>query len=268
MNEETVLYACEDGIATVTINRPRAFNAINREVVAAFNAILDKLPESDPRVLILTGAGEKAFIAGADIEEMENMDPIEAVDYSASCHRLLDRLSSLPIPVIAAVNGFALGGGLEFALACDVRISADNGVFGFPEVTLGIIPGWGGTQRLPRLIGQGRALELLFTGKRIKADEAASLGIVNQIVPKGEALNGALLFARGISRARTAVANVKKAATMGLRCGLDTGLSLEAGCFGNCFAHPDQKEGMAAFKEKREARFEEKSLKKKGCHVS
>ncbi|MGE5707002.1 MAG: enoyl-CoA hydratase/isomerase family protein [Bacteroidota bacterium] len=252
--EALVLHTLEDGVFVLTINRPRAFNAINREVMKAVHQALDEL--GDARVLILTGAGEKAFIAGADIKEMEAMDPLEAQAYSRDCHALLERIENLGIPTIAAVNGYALGGGMEFSLACDLRVASENALFGFPEVTLGIIPGWGGTQRLPRLIGSGRAMELVLTGKKIKAEEAHQLGIVNRVVAKGEALNAAKALAGEISQARTAVRHAKRAVKEGLQVDLASGLFLESLLFGQCFASPDQKEGMRAFEEKRPAQFQ------------
>lgn len=248
MEDACVLLTREDDIAIITINRPRAFNSVNSEVLDAVDKILDGFEAEMPRAVILTGAGEKAFIAGADIQEMAPMGPLEATNYSRKAHRILARLAGLPVPVIAAINGHTLGGGLEFALSCDIRVAAENATFGFPEVTLGIIPGWGGTQRLQRLIGAGKALELILTGKRIKAPEAHTLGIIERLVEPGKALESALALAREIPGARVAIANAKKAITQG-------SFEVEALAFGQCFATKDQKEGMTAFSEKRTAQF-------------
>jgi enoyl-CoA hydratase len=248
MEESLVILTQENDIAILTINRPRAFNAINREVLKAFSAILDRLETSMPKAVILTGQGEKAFIAGADIQEMSEMGPLEATGFSRMAHRVLARLSALPVPIIAAMNGHTLGGGLEFALACDIRVAEEKATLGFPEVTLGIIPGWGGTQRLTRLVGTGKAMDLILTGRRIKAPEAHNLGIVEHVVENGKALESAKALVKEIPGARVAIANAKMAITQG-------NFEQESLYFGQCFATFDQKEGMQAFSEKRSAQF-------------
>ena len=247
----------EDGVAVLTVDRQEKLNALDRQVVEEIGQALLELEAERPRAIVVTGAGERAFIAGADIRAMSVMDPIEAKQFSEIGHAAMALLDRSPVPTIAAVNGFALGGGCEVALACDVRIAAENATFGFPEVGLGILPGMGGTQRLPRLIGPALAKELIFTGRRIRADEARELGLVNRVVPEGEALNVALELAAEISaNGPLAVRHAKAAANRALDVDLVSGLEYEADQFALLFATEDAREGMNAFGEKRKPKFE------------
>jgi enoyl-CoA hydratase len=257
MNFENLLYSCNEGIATLTVNRPKAMNALNaatlQELITAFQAIRD---DAEVKLVILTGAGEKAFVAGADIAEMQPLDAISGRRFARLGHQLAALVEELPKPVIAAVNGFALGGGCELSLCCDIRLASDNARFGQPEVNLGVIPGFGGTQRLARLVGKGRASELIMTGDMIDAAEAYRIGLVNKVYPAAELLSAAQKMARKITAKGPLAIGFAKAA---LRDGLETDLSRacaqEADLFGLCFATADQKEGMQAFLEKRPAQF-------------
>ena len=247
----------EDGIAVLTIDRQEKLNALDRQVVEEIGQALLELEAERPRAIVVTGAGERAFIAGADIRAMSVMDPIEAKQFSEIGHAAMALLDRSPVPTIAAVNGFALGGGCEVAIACDVRIAAENASFGFPEVGLGILPGMGGTQRLPRLIGPALAKELIFTGRRIRADEAREIGLVNRVVGQGEALNSAMELAAEISaNGPLAVRHAKAAANRALDVDLVSGLEYEADQFALLFATEDAREGMNAFSEKRKPKFE------------
>jgi enoyl-CoA hydratase len=257
MEFNNLLVEKSDGIATVTVNRPKALNALNEETLGELLASFEGL-EADPsiRAVILTGAGEKAFVAGADIAAMKDLDAVAARDFALLGHKVMHAIEHLSKPVIAAVNGFALGGGCELALACDIRLAGDNARFGQPEVNLGVIPGFGGTQRLPRLIGKGRAKELLFTGDMIDAGEALRLGLVNRVVPPGELLGAARDLATKITgKGAFAVALCKEAVNNGLEMDIDKACRFEADHFALCFATADQKEGMGAFLEKRPANF-------------
>jgi enoyl-CoA hydratase len=244
-------------IVVVTINRPKALNALNTATLVEMDTVFSGLAtDKTARVVILTGGGEKSFVAGADIAEMQPMTATEARNWSRFGQAVLRRLERLPQPVIAAVNGFALGGGCELAMACDIRIAAENARFGQPESGLGITPGFGGTQRLARLVGRGWANELLFSADSIDAAEASRIGLVNKVVPAGQALEAALALAHKIaSRSRLAVGYCKAAVNDGLDTGLDSAIAYEAEVFGLCFAANDQKEGMAAFLEKRKPCF-------------
>ncbi|PNU20187.1 crotonase [Geothermobacter hydrogeniphilus] len=257
MTFENLLYAVEDGIATVTVNRPRALNALNeatlKELICCFAGIRD---DDAVKVVILTGGGEKAFVAGADIAEMHALDAVKAGEFARLGHRMTAVIEDLSKPVIAAVNGFALGGGCELALSCDIRLASENARFGQPEVNLGVIPGFGGTQRLARLIGKGLASELLMTGDMIDAVEAHRVGLVNKIFPAAELLPGARKMAEKIvSKGQVAIGFVKRALRDGLETDLTRACAMEADLFGLCFATADQKEGMQAFLEKRPAKF-------------
>ncbi len=257
MTFENIIYTSEDGLAVITFNRPKALNALNAALLAEFDTALDGV-ESDPavRVLVLTGAGEKAFVAGADITEINRLGPLGAKRFARRGAGCITRLTRLPIPVIAAVNGFALGGGTEMALACDFIYAAQSARFGLPEINLGIIPGFGGTQRLPRLIGPARARELIYTGRMVDADEALRLGLVNRVCAD-EALmedvqeTARLIAAKGSVSLRAA----KQAVTTGLNVDLESGLALENDAFALCLASPDAREGTSAFLEKRPAVF-------------
>ena len=257
MTFENLLYDYSDGIASVTINRPKALNALNKatlkELLSLFSAIRD---DAAVKVVILTGAGEKAFVAGADISEMQPIDAVTGRQFALLGHQLAAAIENLPKPVIAAVNGFALGGGCELALCCDIRLASETARFGQPEINLGVIPGFGGTQRLPRLIGKGRACELLLTGDMIDAAEAYRIGLVNKLLPAAELLPAARKLAAKIAaKGQVAVAFAKAALRDGLETDLTRACAHEADLFGLCFATADQKEGMLAFLEKRPAQF-------------
>lgn len=254
---QNLIYENQDGIAVVTINRPKALNALNADVMGELDQLCDAIAK-DPavQVVIITGAGEKAFVAGADIAYMQPLSAAEGRVWGKYGQAVFNKIENLPKPVIAAVNGFALGGGCELAMACDIRIVADKAKFGQPEVTLGITPGFGGTQRLPRIVGKGRAKELLYTGDMIDAAEAYRIGLANKVVPVGELLDTAKALAQKIkSRAPFAVQMCKAAVNEGLDTDTETGVAYEGEVFGLCFSTADQKEGMTAFIEKRKAAF-------------
>jgi enoyl-CoA hydratase len=257
MGYENILFQVDEGIATITFHRPKALNALNQALLAEWSQALDAIAaEEDIRVLILTGAGEKSFVAGADIAELATYTPLQAKIFSRAGHSVIAKLQELPIAVIAAVNGFALGGGSEIALACDFIYASENARFGLPEITLGLIPGFGGTQRLPRLIGANRAKELIFTGKMISANEAAQIGLVNKVVAPGALMEEVLKTARDIAaKGRVSLREAKQAVNRGLDADLATGCSLETDAFALTLASPDAKEGTAAFLEKRKPLF-------------
>ena len=257
MRYENIRLEQEAGIATITFDRPKALNALNRALLGELAQALGKLAEDESvRVLVLTGAGEKAFVAGADIGELATFGPLEAKWFSRMGHEVIGRLQELPIPVIAAVNGYALGGGTEIALACDFIYAADSARFGLPEITLGLIPGFGGTQRLPRLIGPAAAKELIFTGRMIAAEEALRLGIVNRVVPAAELMAEVRKTAlEAAAKGRVALRAAKEAVNHGLGVDLATGCRLEVDAFSLVFASPDAREGTRAFLEKRKPVF-------------
>ena len=252
-----LIYEQVNGIGYITVNRPKALNALNSATLAELDNLLEQISkDKTTHVVVVTGSGEKAFIAGADIAEMQSMSAIEGREIARLGQSVFSKLENLPQPVIAAINGFALGGGCELAMACDIRIATENAKFGQPEVSLGIPPGFGGTQRLARLIGKGRAQELLLTAEIIDAQEAYRIGLVNKVVSVGElraVVNSISETIKG--RAQIAVQLCKSAVNKGIDAPLSVGLAYEAEIFGICFATADQKEGMAAFLDKRKASF-------------
>jgi enoyl-CoA hydratase len=254
---ELVLVETSDRIRTLTINRPDKLNALNSDVMAALERALDDV-RGDPAagVVIITGSGEKSFIAGADIGELSKLTPVEGRAHARRGQAVLAKIESLGKPVIAAVNGYALGGGCELALACTIRIASENARFGQPEVKLGILPGYGGSQRLPRIVGKGRAMQLCLTAEQIDAAEAYRIGLVNRVVPAGQALAAAREMAAAIlANGPIACTFVLDAIHRGLEMPLEEGLFLEATLFGLCAATSDMKEGMTAFLEKRKPSF-------------
>ena len=257
---EFVKYEVDGNIAMMTIDRPKALNALNKQVLTEINEVLDQVDPNTVRCMIVTGAGEKSFVAGADIGEMSVLDREGGVDWGKYGNDIFRKLETLPVPTIAAINGFALGGGCEIAMSCDIRICSDNAVFGQPEVGLGITPGFGGTQRLARIVGMGRAKEIIYTASNIKADEAYRIGLVNAVYPQAELLDAAKKLAGKIARnAPIAVRLSKKAINDGLQVDMDQAIVIEENAFGDCFATEDQKEGMSAFLEKRkEKNFQNK----------
>ncbi len=257
MSYENIIYAVEDGIATITFNRPKALNALNGALLEELSLALDAtIADEDIRVLILTGAGEKSFVAGADITEIAKCNTLQAKLFASKGQGVISRLQALPIPVIAAVNGFALGGGSEMALACDFIYASDNAMFGLPEITLGIIPGFGGTQRLPRLIGMNRAKEMIFTGKMIPAEEAFALGLVNRVLPPESLLEETHKTAAAIAaKGKVSLRAAKQVINAGMNVDLATGCALEVDAFALCMASEDAQEGTTAFLGKRKAVF-------------
>jgi enoyl-CoA hydratase len=246
-----------DGIATITINRPKALNALNRDTLTELDYLIAQLgADRQIKVVVLTGAGEKSFVAGADISYMQSFSAGQAREFGQLGHKVMNGLETMMQPVIAAINGFALGGGCELALACDIRYAAENAKFGQPEVNLGVIPGFGGTQRLPRIVGAGLASELLFSGEIIDAAEALRIGLVNKVLPADKLLGETYRLAGTIaSRGPGAVRMCKEAIKNGLECDLRRACSYEADLFALCFSTKEQKEGMQAFLEKRNADF-------------
>jgi len=245
-------------VSVLSVHRPDVLNALNRETLEEIEACAGAFA-ADPEqgALIVTGSGAKSFVSGADIQELAALDPRGAEEISRFGQRAFETLENAPKPVIAAINGYALGGGCELALACHVRLASDNAVLGLPEVSLGIIPGYGGTQRLPRLIGTGRAVELLMTGRRVKADEAERIGLVHRVVPRDQLLAEAEQLAQAILKnGPLAVAAVLEAVRRSSSLGLDDGLRLESGLFGILAASQDMHEGLEAFLGKRGPRFQ------------
>lgn len=252
MEYNNLLVESSDGIAIITINRPKVLNALNRETLEEFIEITKGLAAKDDiKAVIITGAGEKAFIAGADIAEMKDMKPLDALEFMKLGHTAISGLEELQKPVIAAVNGFALGGGAELALACDFSFASENAKFGFPEVGLGIFPGFGGTQRLPRLIGKARAKELILSGKMIRAQEAFETGLTNRVFPAGDLLSETRKVAAKIASNSTVGVQLAKAVIdKGYDLDLANGRALERNTISLCFASEDQKKRMKAFLEK------------------
>jgi enoyl-CoA hydratase len=257
MAYENIIYKREQEIAVITFNRPKALNALNDALLQELSQALDDIASDESiRVLILTGAGDKAFVAGADITQLATFNALQAKRFSRTGHEIIGKLQQLPIAVIAAVNGFALGGGTEIAIACDFIYAADTAKFGQPEINLGIIPGFGGTQRLPRLIGANRAKELVFTGKMIPAEEAARIGLVNRVVPADQLMDEVMKTAGEIARkGKVSLRAAKEAIDCGMNVDLASAINIEIDAFALCMASPDAKEGTTAFLEKRRAEF-------------
>lgn len=257
MSENVIDLQENNGIARLTVNRPKALNALNDEVITALGKALDSLETNDRlRAVLVTGAGDKAFIAGADITRMREQTPREAQEFARRALETIKRLERLPVPVVALVNGFCLGGGCELALACDWAVASDNAVFGQPEVQLGIIPGFGGTQRLPRRVGPAVALDLITTGRKIDAAEALRIGLVNRVMPQAALDDYADELAGQLAgNGPQAVGAAKRAVYDGMEQDVDSALALETSLFALCFAGDEQAEGMAAFVEKRPASF-------------
>ncbi|MFC3282285.1 enoyl-CoA hydratase-related protein [Litchfieldella rifensis] len=245
------------GVMRLTLNRPKALNALNSGLLAELDAVLAELEgRRDLRAVLITGAGEKSFVAGADITEMRDKTPEQARQFASQALATFKRLERLPVPVVALVNGFCLGGGCELALACDWAIASDNAVFGQPEVGLGVIPGFGGTQRLPRRVGPAMALDLITTGRKIDANEALRIGLVNRVVPQGELESVAEELTRQLAgNGPDAVRSAKQAVHDGMDQDLDSALALETSLFALGFAGDEQSEGMSAFLEKRKPNF-------------
>lgn len=242
----------EEEIVQITINRQDKLNAMNLDVMNEFISLLDGLEKDSSKVIIITGDGPKAFSAGADIEYMSNIGPTEAEKYALRGHEVLNKIEKLEKPVIAAVNGYALGGGCELALACDIRFASPNAQLGQPEVTLGICPGWGGTQRLLRIVGPSRAKDLIFSGRKITAEEAFSMGLINKIIPSENLLSETRAYAKTIAKnSNFAIGVSKMLVNRGTDANLDTGLKLEIYSWAVCFSTKDREERMRKFVEKK-----------------
>ncbi|MDE7170587.1 MAG: enoyl-CoA hydratase/isomerase family protein [Oscillospiraceae bacterium] len=238
----------QGAVAVLTIDRPKALNALNPDVLADLKAAFEGIDQNTVRCVVLTGAGDKSFVAGADIGSMSTMTKAEGEAFGKLGNDIFLMIESFPLPVIAAVNGFALGGGCELAMSCDIRICSDNAMFGQPEVGLGITPGFGGTQRLPRIVGLGMAKQLLYTARNIDSAEALRIGLVNAVVPQAELMDTAVKMATTIAKnAPIAVRACKKAVNEGMQVSIDKAVEIEEKLFGDCFETHDQVEGMACF---------------------
>lgn len=257
MSYNNLLLEVDEGIALLKINRPKVLNALNRETLLELQQALKEVEgRGDVHVVVLTGEGEKSFVAGADVAEMKDMTPREALAFSRLGHTTLGMIENFRTPIIAAVNGYALGGGLEIALACDFIYAAEGAKLGVPEVTLGIFPGFGGTQRLARLIGKARAKELILTGEMVDAQVALNMGVVNKVFPDDKLLEEVKKTARRIAQnGPVAVTMAKESVNAGYDLGTEEGEAIEITAWANCFATSDQKEGMGAFLEKRKPQF-------------
>lgn len=255
---EFITYETKGMVGIITINRPKALNALNSQVLDELNETIDNVNQNEIRCLILTGAGEKSFVAGADIGEMSTLTKAEGEAFGKKGNDVFRKLETFPLPVIAAINGFALGGGCEIAMSCDIRICSDNAVFGQPEVGLGITPGFGGTQRLARIVNVGMAKQIIYSARNIKADEALRIGLVNAVYPLEELLPAAEKLAGTIAKnAPIAVRNCKKAINDGLQTDMDKAIVIEEKLFGDCFETEDQKYGMAFFLDKNKEKVKE-----------
>ena len=258
MGYENILFEKEDTVAVITFNRPKVLNALNSDLLNEFGDALDQI-KNDPliKVLVLTGSGAKAFVAGADIGEIATLDVLGAKIFAKLGQSIIGKLQELAIPVIAAVNGFALGGGCEIAIACDFIYAADSARFGLPEITLGLIPGFGGTQRFSRLVGKNVAKEMIFSGEMIKADRAREIGLVNKVLPAEGFMDAVMKTAQKIAGfGKVSLRAAKEAINKGLDVDLKTGCEIEIDAFAICFASEDAKEGTSAFLEKRKAKFQ------------
>ena len=260
MTYQTLLYEKKDGIGIVTLNRPDKLNALNSTVYnELYNVFIAIEDDPEVRVVVLTGSGEKAFAAGSDVAEMQNMDTLGIQKFMATIRKASDFIYNLTRPTIAAIHGYALGGGCELAMCCDLRICSEKARFGQPEINLGLIPGASGTQRLPRLIGAAKAKEMIFTGDMIDAPTALTLGLVNKVVPPEKLTEEAMALAAKLAgKSGPILAMAKSAINNGLDTDIDTGLDIEAKCDALCFATYDRQEGMDAFLEKRKAEFKNK----------
>ena len=255
---EFVTYEAEGAVGIITINRPKALNALNSQVLEELDATFSAVDLNTIRCLILTGAGEKSFVAGADIGEMSTLTKAEGEAFGKKGNDVFRKIETFPIPVIAAVNGFALGGGCEISMSCDIRICSENAVFGQPEAGLGITPGFGGTQRLARVVGVGKAKEMIYSARNIKAEEAYRIGLVNNVYPIEELIPAAKKLASIIAaNAPIAVRNCKKAINDGLQVDMDQAVVIEEKLFGDCFETEDQKYGMAFFLDKNKEKVKE-----------
>lgn len=257
MSESPLLIETRDGIRTITVNRPDKLNALNSATLDALHQAFDEAAvDANVRVVVLTGAGEKAFVAGADISEMNGLTPVEGRDFSLRGQRMMRRVEKMPKPVIAAVNGFALGGGLELAMCCHLRIAGDNAKVGQPEINLGLIPGFGGSQRLLRLAGRAATLELCLVGAPINAERARELGIINRVVPAAELQAETMKLATQLANAAPlALRAMLDCVNIGGECGIEEGLEYESAQFGLVFSTDDMREGTSAFLEKRKPTF-------------
>jgi len=256
MAYENILFEVEGGIATLTFNRPKALNALNSQTLGEVAEAIRTIDDEEVRVLILTGAGDRAFVAGADITELQKMTAISARHFATEGQKVLFALENLSMPVIACVNGFALGGGCEIAMACDLIYASEKARFGQPEINLGIMPGFGGTQRLLRLVGRARAKELCLTGDMISAMEAKEIGLVNKVFPPETLIEETRKVATLIaSKGKVANRAIKRVINTGMDVDLQSGCVLEVEAFALCFASPDAKEGTTAFLEKRPPHF-------------
>lgn len=263
MTYENILVDSQEGVTTITFNRPKAMNALNGELLEELSTALDDIAgDESVRVLVLTGAGEKAFVAGADITELATFNSLQAKYFSQKGHDVMNKIGALAIPAIAAVNGYALGGGCEMALACDFIYASNTAAFGLPEITLGLIPGFGGSQRLARAIGSALTKELVYTGKMINAEEAKAMGLVNQVFDAAGLMEETMKTACAIAmKGKVSLRAAKQAISNGLNTDLATGLSIEQDAFALCMASEDAKEGTAAFLEKRKPLFKGGLLK-------